>query len=260
MEKELTTKQKGDITELKCLTYFYEQGYSVSVPWGENDRYDLILDIGSYLLRLQVKTSRKGDSPGTFTFSTATTHKNRVKVEREKYTKDDIDYFVTIYNNKCYLVSCLECNGSHKTLRYGIYKNSNPTNVNWSENYLAENIISKIKQSNQIDVIIDNNNIPDSIIYISDNDIEYKNYCIDCGKGIYKDSIRCKECENKRRTTLPPISREELKNKIRKQSFVSIGKEYSCSDNAIKKWCKKYNLPFKKMDINNYSDEEWLNI
>lgn len=53
------------------------------------------------------------------------------------------------------------------------------------------------------------------------------------------------------------ISREELKQMIRTMSFLAIGKELGVSDNAIRKWCKKYNLPYKKKDIKSYSDEEW---
>jgi hypothetical protein len=32
------------------------------------------------------------------------------------------------------------------------------------------------------------------------------------------------------------------------------------SDNAIRKWCDKFNLPRKKSDILKYSDEEWQKI
>lgn len=31
----------------------------------------------------------------------------------------------------------------------------------------------------------------------------------------------------------------------------------SVTDNAVRKWCKKYNLPYKVSDIKKYSDEEW---
>lgn len=54
-----------------------------------------------------------------------------------------------------------------------------------------------------------------------------------------------------------PITREELKKKIRTQSFLSIGKEFNISDNAIKKWCDKFNLPRTKKEIKSYSDKEW---
>ena len=90
-----------------------------------------------------------------------------------------------------------------------------------------------------------------------------KYYCEDCGKEISKKSTRCIECESKRRT-IPlenmVITREELKNLIRIYPFTTIGSKYGVSDNAIRKWCDKFNLPRKKSEIQKYSDEEWSKI
>lgn len=47
---------------------------------------------------------------------------------------------------------------------------------------------------------------------------------------------------------------------IRKESFLCIGRRYNVSDNAIRKWCKAMNLPIKKTEIKQYSNEEWSNI
>jgi len=44
---------------------------------------------------------------------------------------------------------------------------------------------------------------------------------------------------------------------IRTESFLSIGKRFEVSDNAIRKWCVRYNLPKTKKEILNFSDEEW---
>ena len=54
-----------------------------------------------------------------------------------------------------------------------------------------------------------------------------------------------------------PITREELKNLIRTTSFIQIGKQFKVSDNAIRKWCLKFNLPKTKKEINSYSNKEW---
>lgn len=55
----------------------------------------------------------------------------------------------------------------------------------------------------------------------------------------------------------PPISRETLKSKIRNIPFVSIAKQCGVTDNTVRKWCKKYNLPYRTKDIKKYTDEEW---
>ena len=86
-----------------------------------------------------------------------------------------------------------------------------------------------------------------------------ENYCVDCGKKIYKTSTRCVDCENKRRQH-DKITREELKNLIRNKSFVQIGKQFGVTDNAIRKWCDKFNLPRRVSEIKRYSNEEWEQI
>ena len=84
-----------------------------------------------------------------------------------------------------------------------------------------------------------------------------KNKCCDCGKEIYKNSVRCVECENIHRRQMPPITRNELKILIRTKPFTQIGKQFGISDNAIRKWCDKYNLPRKSAEIKKYTDKEW---
>ena len=82
------------------------------------------------------------------------------------------------------------------------------------------------------------------------------NFCIDCGKKICYDSIRCKKCEGIRRHS-NRIEREELKKLFRTVPFSQIGIQFGVSDNAIRKWCKNYNLPHKVSDIKLISDEDW---
>lgn len=90
-----------------------------------------------------------------------------------------------------------------------------------------------------------------------------KYYCLDCGKEISKNAKRCVICQSKKRVVSSekmPISREELKRKIRTMPFTAIGLEYKVSDNAVRKWCDKYNLPRKSSAIKLISDEDWNNI
>lgn len=90
--------------------------------------------------------------------------------------------------------------------------------------------------------------------------IEKKYYCIDCGKEISKNATRCSNCYNKTKI-IPlekmPVTRDELKKLIRSTTFQDIGRKYNVTDNSIRKWCIKFDLPSKKKEVNNYSDEEW---
>lgn len=84
------------------------------------------------------------------------------------------------------------------------------------------------------------------------------NYCCDCGKVLSSSSSkRCIVCEHLKQRKSERPNREELKILIRTMPFTKIGEKYSVSDNTIRKWCTAENLPTKKRQINNYTDEEW---
>ena len=116
---ELSSKEKGNLTELQCITAFYKLGYQVSIPYGENSRYDFIADVNGKLIRVQVKTSNtKRAAQGAISFATASTRVNSTTNITHKYTKNEIDYFATYWEDKCYLIPIEETASREKTLRF----------------------------------------------------------------------------------------------------------------------------------------------
>ena len=51
------TKAAGDITEAVVLAEFLRAGFPVCVPFGDNQRYDLVVEAGGRFLRVQCKTA-----------------------------------------------------------------------------------------------------------------------------------------------------------------------------------------------------------
>lgn len=49
------TKSIGDIAEINITAKFLEQGIPVSIPYGDNCPYDLIIDVDGLLLKVQIK-------------------------------------------------------------------------------------------------------------------------------------------------------------------------------------------------------------
>lgn len=142
---KLTSKQKGNLTELQCLTSFYENGCHVSIPFGENSRYDMIVDVGGKLIRVQVKTSSlKKTKSRAIEFSCRSSHVNRSGVKNVKYTKEEIDYFATYRSGKCYLIPINECSVA-KTLRLEPYEDGRIKGISFASDYELEKQLKKIK-------------------------------------------------------------------------------------------------------------------
>ena len=82
--------------------------------------------------------------------------------------------------------------------------------------------------------------------------------CEFCGKYFVKTSDKLRFCSVEcyrnncvqmfgNRNDRP--TKEQLEKLITNKTFVEIGKEYGVSDNAVRKWCKKYGLPYKYREL-----------
>lgn len=141
----LENKQKGIITELECITAFNKLGYKVSIPYGEDSRYDFIADINGKLIRVQVKTSKyKDETKNAIIFSCRSSHTNSKGTQNIRYTSQEIDYFCTYFNDKCYLIPIEHCSVD-KTLRFEPPKNGQIKGISFAIDYELEKQIEQIK-------------------------------------------------------------------------------------------------------------------
>lgn len=69
-------------------------------------------------------------------------------------------------------------------------------------------------------------------------------HCTCCGKELsyYASTGLCRKCYESSITSYIP-SKEELYNLLLNHSFVEVGRMFNVSDNAVRKWCVKYNIP-----------------
>ncbi len=95
------TKQKGDIAEA-FVTYLLKQnGFNVLIPWGEDNRYDLVTEKNGVFKRIQVKYA----TPKNGAIELRVRSCNNYNVLR--YSPKDID-IIALYSpetNKVYFVS-----------------------------------------------------------------------------------------------------------------------------------------------------------
>lgn len=85
-----------------------------------------------------------------------------------------------------------------------------------------------------------------------------KNYCIDCGKEISSNSKRCVKCSNINSRKVERPSKEVLYKQLLEYSgnFTALGNKYGVTDNAVRRWCKYYNLPHHSKDYKSQKEQK----
>lgn len=136
----LTPKMKGTIHEEECKLYFLRRGYTISVPIGECEQYDFILDYENTLYKIQCKKpSYKGD---TITMETNMNVSNTKCIKTSSYDKNKVDFFCSFFNDKCYLVPYTD--KQLISLRLTYPKNNQLHNVRWAIEYEASYVLEKL--------------------------------------------------------------------------------------------------------------------
>lgn len=140
----MNSKQIGNITEVQIMLSFLQQGINVLSPYGDCERYDFVVEINKKFYRIQVKTAKVSEDETKLTFNTASTHYTDGKRVHHTYTKEDIDYFATFYNNQAYLIPVEEAVSREKSLRFLPAKNGQTRGVTWAKDYQLEEVVKKL--------------------------------------------------------------------------------------------------------------------
>ena len=134
-------KQKGDIGEAKCLAKMVELGVPVSLPFGDNQRYDMVIEWNGRLERVQVKYSSSTENEGSIIFKISSSTNHTTNKHCDTYV-GDVEGFL-LYNaidDEVYYLP-IETVGSKKTItiRTKPTKSGQIKNCLFSSSVLAEN-------------------------------------------------------------------------------------------------------------------------
>jgi PD-(D/E)XK endonuclease len=130
------TKSIGDLSEAVVIAALVRRGYLVSIPFGENHRYDIIADDGERLLRIQVKTGRlKGNVINCACSSTHQHRRSGPSANRPYFGQ--IEYLAVFCpgNGKVYLVPESELVATRAHLRIAPCLNRQVRNIRWAAEY-----------------------------------------------------------------------------------------------------------------------------
>lgn len=135
----------GAMTELKCQMFLIQHNCIVSKPVLDNARYDLVIDCNNKFYRIQIKTSSWNKMGETIVFSCKSTHSVAQGNKVMKYSPEEVDYFMTEWDDKFYLIPCIK-EATQFTLRL-CDPNNNARfvkDVHWAKDYLAEEVLKTL--------------------------------------------------------------------------------------------------------------------
>lgn len=143
-EKNMNTKYKGNITEMECMLAFMKCGYNVLTPYGDCERYDFVVDVNGKFYKIQCKTAHSDDDNASFKFECRSSRSNANRTLHHSYSAEEIDYFATIFDGKCYLIPIEICGSCDKRLRLLPTKNGQTRGVTWAKEYELEEVIKSL--------------------------------------------------------------------------------------------------------------------
>jgi len=134
------TKDRGDETEARVIQDLIASGHSVSLPFGDNDKYDLVVDDGSELHRVQCKTTWQNKDE-TIRFNTHSQTTRSGEYHEETY-QDEIDAFMIRYpeTETLYWVDIADATSQKMELRFEA-EIDHPS-INWAADYEFEGEVS----------------------------------------------------------------------------------------------------------------------
>ena len=140
----MTSKDVGNITEVSCMLEFMKLGYPVLTPYGDCQRYDFVVEINNKFYRIQSKPANDTyTNEGYIVFRCDNTTTKNGKVVHHSYDENEIDYFSTFYDGKCYLVPVNECS-REKRLRFTTPKNGQTRGITFASEYELEKVVANL--------------------------------------------------------------------------------------------------------------------
>jgi hypothetical protein len=127
-------KERGERSEAQALARLTERGFDVLTPWGDNQRYDFVLDVEGEFATVQVKTARHVGE-GVIKFKCSS---NNWNTGETKNYRGQVDVFV-VYSpdlQECFMVPVEDAGTKAMRLRYKMPKNNQRKGISWAVDYI----------------------------------------------------------------------------------------------------------------------------
>jgi PD-(D/E)XK endonuclease len=135
-------KAIGDRTTLAVKLALQDVGYAILIPFGENTRYDLVIDDGRKLSRVQCKTGRLREGAIRFSACSTYSHHPNPKFVRRDYA-GQVDFFGVYCTDTggVYLVPIKDANVQRQgNLRVSAPRNGQARRIRFAARYEIANL------------------------------------------------------------------------------------------------------------------------
>lgn len=131
-------KAIGDASEAMVIARLVQAGKMVLLPFGENHRYDLVLDEGTEFVRVQCKTGKLRQ--GAIWFNTCSVAYQRTDLGFKAYHVDykgaaDLFGVYCQVTDAVYLVPVKDVGNTMGTLRVEPTRNGQAKKIRWAKDY-----------------------------------------------------------------------------------------------------------------------------
>jgi len=138
------TMHKGNSSEAVVLATYTRAGFLVSVPFGGGGAYDLIVDAGTRLLKIQVKTGWHCN--GCLLYKGRRRIKDSKQNGMRRYRVDEVDFFAVYdpHGDNIYVVPSAAM-GTDGCLRLEPVLNGQQKFIRWARDYTWEKHIAELR-------------------------------------------------------------------------------------------------------------------
>ncbi|MGH9798770.1 MAG: group I intron-associated PD-(D/E)XK endonuclease [Blastocatellia bacterium] len=148
MVLNLAKSSKGNLSELKVMAAYTQAGFIVSVPFGGGASYDLIVDTGTRLLKVQVKTGRLRNGCVIFPMQRFSGHK-----KGRRYDPKEFNVFVVYCpdNDSTYAID-FDKSLSQGRLRCVETRNNQKEKIRWASEFDFGDHVKKLIREREVEL------------------------------------------------------------------------------------------------------------
>lgn len=141
----MTTNDIGNVSEALVLAAYINAGFNVSVPFGNGCAYDLIVDTGRRLVKIQVKTG--WPCQGCLLFKGQRRVRDTGYNGMRRYEMGEVDFFAVHFPpaGSIYVVP-FEVMGAHGRLRLTPVLNGQRKHIRWAADFTWEKHLEQLRR------------------------------------------------------------------------------------------------------------------